>query len=175
MAGKISGNFAEKLEVGFAARIKQLCVDKLKAVLEPCQGMLVETVTTKCAESIEGIGTVVSSFRMTNKPMPTTPSAYVKAFVAPFNGIADADLLSKIVSNVLDRYYNTLTTLLERINTEEEKFLKYHTGEEVSDKEKMIEQLRLDTKQFFDFIGAKHPTYDALPIVYSIKAELNLS
>ena len=112
---------------------------------------------------------------MTNKPMPTTPSAYVKAFIAPLNGIADSNTVSNIVSNVLDRYLNTLTTLLERINTEEEKFQKYNTGDEITDKEKMIEQLRLDTQEFFTFIGKKHPGYDSLPIVYSIKAELNLS
>ncbi|EFA78448.1 oligomeric Golgi complex component [Heterostelium album PN500] len=59
-------------------------VKSLQSILQRISIIIVNHFTSKCSEGLSFINSLTTTYRLTNKPMPTKPSTYVQLLVNPF-------------------------------------------------------------------------------------------
>lgn len=117
--------------------------------------------------ALQSIRSIAATYRMSSKPLPSTPSAFVPGILRPFSHMIQvwrsylpSAVLAKIVTTALlrtvKRYCEICTDLLETVRKTEESLSRLRrlrssasqTEAETSDVEKIREQLRLDVRYF---------------------------
>jgi hypothetical protein len=129
---------------------KEEAIRILSQVKDPCTRCIAEVITGQISNQLEALKTIPASYRMTNRPFPTEPSAFALSFLKPILQLPAelADLSPKIISKTLNKYYEVLGSTLSAICKSDAFLSKYQGNESNTDREKMLAQLKLDTLFF---------------------------
>lgn len=161
--------------------------DEIAAQLNDLVNVAVAMVVTRCAEALKQLRGIATTYRMTNKPMPTRPSAYVPTVLKPLVDVVDGgkraflseEARSRLVEGVVGevtRRYEVLTRELVKTVCKAESSLqrlrKVQPAEGAasgpSDTEKICTQLALDVNEYgrqlakLGVQAAELPAYAAL-------------
>lgn len=122
----------------------------LRQVKDPCTRCITEVITAQISNQLEALKTIPPSYRMTNRPFPSEPSAFALCFLKPIVQLPEelVELKPNIIHKTLQKYYEVLGSTLSAICKSDALLSKYQGNESNSDREKMLAQLKLDTLFF---------------------------
>eukprot|EP01132_Coremiostelium_polycephalum_P009227 gene9227-11305_t len=147
-------------------------------LLPRISNIITHQLITKCSESLMFIKTITSTYRLTNRPVPTNPSTYVSNIVNPLESFLNnkaytiptqfkIDWATTVLKPVTEEFKTNAISVLESVNKLNDAINKMFTKkkgnisttatttgntQEVTDIDKISIQLYLDVKKYGSLI-----------------------
>ena len=181
----------EDVVVGVAAAVRE-GADALDAQMEGLVEAAVALVVARCAEALKQLRGIATTYRMTNKPMPTRPSAYVAAVLRPLVEVlegerraflsegARAALVEGAVAELTRRYAALAHELVTTVRKTESSLQRLRKGQAgagdggaangPSDTDKICRQLALDAEHYGNEMAKLGVTASEIPAFAELMA-----
>lgn len=142
----------------------QLSVERLSGLRDAVWTRALSSIASECKRNLGGVRVIAGKYRMTNKPPPDTPSAYVETILQPLCGFIDRHgiIATKfasrglwdvaIIEEVTGYFLQQVQSLLETVRQMDsalQRRTKARTPQTgVSDSEKIAMQVTLDVQAY---------------------------